>query len=506
MKRLTALLAAVAATAGLVAGLILAPAPAGLAQGVPPAASPQSSPEAAPGTAVHPFYRQLLDRGIYAYQQGDHETAASDLRLAVFGLLDDPTLLLRGLAHLALAQQGAGLGEEADETLGRLIVIEDRFGVYAAADLGPALRQRLEELMLARVAEPTLAASDTFGGLADEKIRRRIAELPPKQRRAALAEAVARRPGATLWQLALAEIELAEGNRSEAVRLADLVLATGGDGEADASQRARAHCVRGSALADGGACAQAVASLEQCPSRSSDRAVATALLRCQVDTELWPEAADFLASLDPAVRDTRPVKRLTRQVDKAVARLAEARREAAETARRAQEAEQEAEQEADAGAAREDTPEAADSPSGPPPGNAPADRNAGAGAGDGLDSSERARLAAARDALAGASTAADLQEPLRLAREVANANPRSTEAQHLVGEIAYRASAWEEAARYFRRGGEPQRPELRFYMAVALFESGEAGQAREVLERALPELPRNPFVMSYAERIQGSVR
>ncbi len=502
MKRLTALLAAVAATAGLVAGLILAPAPAGLAQEAPPAASPQSSPEAAPGTAVHPFYRQLLDRGIYAYQQGDHETAASDLRLAVFGLLDDPALLLRGLAHLALAQHGAGLGEEADETLGRLIVIEDRFGVYAAADLGPALRQRLEELMLARVAEPTLAASDTFGGLADEKIRRRIAELPPKQRRAALAEAVARRPGATLWQLALAEIELAEGNRSEAVRLADLVLATGGDGEADASQRARAHCVRGSALADGGACAQAVTSLEQCPSRSSDRAVATALLRCQVDTELWPEAADFLASLDPAIRDTRPVKRLARQVDKAVARLAEARREAAESARRAQEAEQEA----DASAAREDRPETADSPTGPPPGRAPADRTADAEAGDGLDATERAHLAAARNALAGASTAADLQEPLRLAREVANANPRSTEAQHLVGEIAYRASSWEEAARYFRRGGEPQRPELRFYMAVALFESGEAGQAREVLERALPELPRNPFVMSYAERIQGSVR
>lgn len=498
MKRLTALLAAVAATAGLV----LAPAPAGLAQGAPPAASPQSSPEAAPGTAVHPFYRQLLDRGIYAYQQGDHESAAGDLRLAVFGLLEDPALLLRGLAHLALAQQGAGLEEEADETLGRLIVIEERFGVYAAADLGTALRQRLEELMLARVAEPTLAASDTFGGLADEKIRRRIAELPPKQRRAALAEAVARRPGATLWQVALAEIELAEGNRSEAVRLADLVLATGGDGEANASQRARAHCVRGSALADGGACAQAVASLEQCPSRSSDRAVATALLRCQVDTELWPEAADFLASLDPAVRDTRPVKRLARRVDKAVASLAEARREAAETARRAQEADREA----DAGTAREGTPEAADSTSGPPPGNAPADRNAGAGAGDGLDSTERARLAAARDALAGASTAADLQEPLRLAREVANANPRSTEAQHLVGEIAYRASSWEEAARYFRRGGEPRRPELRFYMAVALFESGEAGQAREVLERALPELPRNPFVMSYAERIQGGVR
>lgn len=477
MKRLAALLALVAATATLA----LAPAPAGHAQEAPLGVE-DSAPEPA---AVHPFYRQLLDRGIYAYQQGDHEAAAGDLRLAVFGLLENPALLLRGLAHLALAQQGAGLGDEVDETLGRLMVVEERFGVYAEADLGTALRQRLEELMLARVAEPTLAASETFAGLADEKIRRRLAELPPKQRRAALAEAVARRPGATVWQLALAELELAEGNRSEAVRLADLVLATtadtgdAGEGGEAASLRARAHCVRGGALAAGGACATAVASLERCPERSSDRDLATALLRCQVETERWPEAAAFVADLDPAIRDSRPVKRLARRIDKAVARREAERAEAAEAARLAREAE--------AGDAGEPAPEAVS-------------------AADGLDDDERAHLAAARNALAGATTAADLQEPLRLARQVANANPRSAEAQHLVGEIAYRASSWEEAARYFRRGGEPQRPELRFYMAVALYESGEAGPAREVLERALPELPRNPFVMSYAERIQGSVR
>jgi len=496
MKRLTALVAAMA-TAGTLA---LAPAPAGLGQQTGQQADREGAREGARNTApaatAHPFYRQLLDQGIYTYQQGDHETAAADLRLAVFGLLEDPALLMRGLAHLALAQQSAGQGEAADETLGRLIVVEERFGVYRDADLGTALRQRLEELMLARVSETTLAASDTFGGLADEKLRRSLAELPPKQRRAALAEAVARRPGATVWQLSLAELELAEGNRAEAVRLADLALAGGGAGEESAAHRAAAHCVRGLGLAEGGACAPALPSLEQCPRRASDRNVATALLQCQVEAGRWPEAAAFLATLDPAVRDSRPVKRLARRIDKGVSRLAEATRRTQEEA---------AGVSPDSNTAAHNTVDSATEGS-TAEASVASDGSSDTEPADGLDAGERTRLTAARESLAGASTAAELQEPLRLARSVANANPRSTAAQHLVAEIAYRASSWEESARYFRRGGEPQLPELRFYMAVALFESGEAGEAREILQRALPDLPRNPFVLSYAERIQGSER
>jgi hypothetical protein len=81
------------------------------------------------------------------------------------------------------------------------------------------------------------------------------------------------------------------------------------------------------------------------------------------------------------------------------------------------------------------------------------------------------------------------------------------EAQHLAGEIAYRASRWAPAITYLRRGGTPgAQPELTFYLAVALWESGERQEAARVLETALPRLPRNEFVDGYAERILGRPR
>jgi Flp pilus assembly protein TadD len=120
-----------------------------------------------------------------------------------------------------------------------------------------------------------------------------------------------------------------------------------------------------------------------------------------------------------------------------------------------------------------------------------------------LPAAAQADLAAARRLLAAAERQRDLAEPLRLAGGVADAHPESREAQHLAGEIAYRASRWTEAVRYFRRGGVPQRPDLRFYMAVSLFESGDRPAAADVLRDALPELPSSPFIRSYAERILG---
>lgn len=523
MPRNTAVPAPTRRSAGLTLLLALLLAPISLAQGPEPVQEPEPAPtqqaeaqqtgaqqvesQVAPPAAstVHPFYRQLLDRGIYSYRQGDAETAVQELRFAVFGLLEEPALLTRGLAHLALAQQAAGQPEDAEESLGRLLTVEERFTVYRQAELSPELRQRLEDLMLSRVSDASLAGSATFRPLADERLRRKLAELPPRQRRSALIEAAARRPGNSTWQLALAELELAEGNAAEAARRADLVL--GGE---DAAIYEKAHCVRGAALAATDACAPALTSLELCPRRTTDAGLAAATLGCQAELGRWAEGAAFLTTVSPTVRQARPVARLARRVDKQASRLAAAQARGRQEEFAA----------ADAGTEPADT-EPRTEPAGTEPrtepqteaqtdgGPTPPSAATGVPANLGsivLDSAEQDRLAEARRGLASATTAADLQRPLELARQVADTNPRSAEAQHLVGEIAYRASAWEQAARYFRRGGEPQRPELRFYLAVALFESGETQEARSVLERALPDLPRNPFVTSYAERIQNTAR
>lgn len=114
-------------------------------------------------------------------------------------------------------------------------------------------------------------------------------------------------------------------------------------------------------------------------------------------------------------------------------------------------------------------------------------------------------MAQARRLLDQDSKIKELRQAFDLARPIADAHASSPEAQHLAAEAAYRISRWEDAARYFRRGGEPaeDKPELQFYMAVALFESGEGQAAAAILKRSLPNLQRTPYVDAYARKILG---
>lgn len=131
-----------------------------------------------------------------------------------------------------------------------------------------------------------------------------------------------------------------------------------------------------------------------------------------------------------------------------------------------------------------------------------------------LTPKERQRLLRAREILDAARQASELEEAWTLAHPIADAHPARKELQQLVGEIAYRASRWEESARYLEKGlapvlealdvpgsPRPERPELVFYLAVALFESGRPAEAKDPLELALPRLERTPFVQSYVEKI-----
>jgi predicted Zn-dependent protease len=109
--------------------------------------------------------------------------------------------------------------------------------------------------------------------------------------------------------------------------------------------------------------------------------------------------------------------------------------------------------------------------------------------------------------MAQARRAPELEQPLAIAVAVADAHPTAVEAQHLAAEIAYRASRWPLAVTYFRRGGEPTAsPELMFYYAVALWESGDSDESARILDAALPRLPRSPFVDEYVARILGRLR
>jgi hypothetical protein len=149
-------------------------------------------------------------------------------------------------------------------------------------------------------------------------------------------------------------------------------------------------------------------------------------------------------------------------------------------------------------------PQASD-PAPAPPSPGPAAGPGKTAAPKALTADERKKLDQARQLLAEQRPSKELRQAFELARGVADAHPDSKEAQLLAAEGAYRISRWSDAAAYFRRGGDPgeEEPERLFYMAVALYESGDPSGAAAALKRSLPHLQRTPYVDSYVKKILG---
>ncbi len=126
----------------LLLGLLLAPIPA--------------------QAAVDPFYQGLLRDGQLAFDRKEYATAARALRLACFGMLDEPRPLADCLSRLALAQDGTGDAAGFRETFQRLLEVEDRFKGYSQGELPPELRAALEARLATRLPAATLAGAPAF--------------------------------------------------------------------------------------------------------------------------------------------------------------------------------------------------------------------------------------------------------------------------------------------------------------------------------------------------------
>jgi tetratricopeptide (TPR) repeat protein len=522
------------ASAGLLAAALLVTAMlAGLAA--------TSQARAAPD----PFYLDLLRDGIQSYDRADYAAAAKRLRLACFGLLDDPQQLAGCLIRLGVAQAAAGDADAFRETFRRIVEVEDRFGAYAKADLPPELRAAFEQRALAAIPVPTLEAIPAFKPLLARRLEAQVAALAPRERRRQLEERLAKEPRSVAWNVLLAELDLSEGKTAPGVARAEQVVAL-------APQEPRALCVRGLARAAGNRCKEAMADLEPCYLSGRELSYASALLGCRVELAQWRQAEEQVRALPPGFKEDRKVTALIKQVAKhpattaaplaaseagaGLAAGAGGRAVAGPTA-------------AGGGAAKA----AAGKPAERPPGAAagkPADRQpvavsksaappaVGGSPASAADPARPATSApssaptsaappaptsaaamptvrplspAEREAMArserllSATGTDDLREALRLARQLADAHPDFREAQYLAGEAAYRNSRWKEAAAYFRRGGTPgdDRPELLFYMAVSLYEVGDQPGAASALKRSLPNLQKTPYVQSYVKRILG---
>jgi tetratricopeptide (TPR) repeat protein len=300
------------------------------------------SAAAAPSAAVDPFYQSLLREGVLHYDRGDYAGSSRTLRIACFGMLDEPKALAGCLSRLALAQDRMDDADGFQDTFRRLAEVEERFQAYTGAELPAEIRAALEQRLVARIPVATLRAIPVFRPLADRK-----------------------------------------------------------------------------------------------------------------------EAQPTLSNKQPA--DPKP--------------------------RRGQ----------------ADPPPASSPPSVAPATPIPTGPVQPAAEPRAITAEERDKMAQARKLLGQGSKVKDLKQAFDLAHEVADAHAESVEAQHLAAETAYRISRWADAARYFRRGGEPgeNQPELQFYMAVSLFESGDAAGAAAILKRSLPNLQRSPYVDEYARKILG---
>jgi predicted Zn-dependent protease len=268
--------------------------------------------------ATDPFYLDLMRDGIQAYDRADYATAAKQLRLACFGLLDDPEPLAGCLTRLGLAQAAAGNADAFRETFRRIVEVETRFGAYTKTDLPPAVRTAFEDRVLAAVPAGTLDAMPAWKALLSRKVEAQIAQLPPRERRRQLEERLAKEPRGIAWNLMLVDLDLAEGRNAPALARAEATVAL-------APRDPRVLCARGLARAAGNRCGEAVGDLETCSAAASAGAAgvpgdgprfATALLGCRVELGQWRQAEEQVRGLPPDLRKDRKIAALMQQVAK----------------------------------------------------------------------------------------------------------------------------------------------------------------------------------------------
>lgn len=420
------------------------------------------------GAAIEPFYLELERQGVAERAIGAAALAARHLQVACFGMLAEPAARGRCLTHLALARAEAGDRKGFQAAFAKLLEVERQLQGYSRAILDRDLREALARRAELWVPRETLADVPAFREVTRRQEVRAIASLPAAERRAEIERRRAAEPSYAGWSVLAGELALEDGKPTEALAAVGPVLSRD---PADAGAR----CVRGSVLAGRGSCAEAEPDLALCLPPFSPP-TADAILRCALAAGDAQRATEVLESLPAELRRRDPFKRherALRQLPRSSAAHVASEPATVEPA----------------------TVHARAGGGGPPA--APPERGV-------LSAADAAALAKAREALA-STTRAALETGFESARSVADRNPASLSAQHVAAELAYRLARWSDAVELFHRGGEvaASRPELLFYLAVSLYETGDRDAAAAALQLALPGMSRTPFVESYVKKILG---
>ncbi len=455
--------------------------------------------------ALDPFYMRLLRQGTDSYNRRDYATAVRQLRVACFGLLDDPQVLADGLTRLALAQVATGDSAGFRETFQRITEVEERFQGYSRADIPPDVRAGFETLVVQGIPAVTLVENPAFSRLVPTR-EQRVASLPPTERRKELARLVKAEPRQTSWRVMLAQLDLAEGDVRGAWQGADAALQI-------APGSKEVLRVRGLGFAGDKRWAQAVDDLRACGGATSDPRVAAALLASLVELKRWQEASTYVAQLPPALAKDPAIQDLGKRTGNGLKAASPAPVPTPAPTRAPMPAPTAVPTRTPVPAptATQAVPPATKTVQGagsPPP--APVTL-VPAGAAVAADRKPTAvplapAVQAELDRVWDLARTNKLEDACTAARRVADAHPESPEAQQLAGEMAYRTSRWPDAVLYFRRSGDSigGNSLLVFYFAVALYETGDRADATAALKRSLPHIQRTEYVELYVTKILGT--
>ncbi len=434
---------------------------------------------AVPCSAADTFYLNLLRDGGQSLQDQDFERARFDLRIAGFGLLEEPVLLsqcwiLIGLAEAALDNK-SGFRDSFD----RLTDIERLFaGSYSKANVTAPMRSQYETAAARWITESRLLAVPAFEALAIRSAANRLARLPVQQRRQELETLIHDSPNVSRWHLMLGDIYLGERQHAAARAEADAVLSLQPDNR-------RARCLRGLALVGENQCSAAVDDLTGCPATRSDRPTAQSILDCQIQVERWAEAKSFYDQLPETVRRHRKISKLGRQI--------------ARNAEQPLPTESAADEDPQEGTNAEDEERVAATVAE----EAPAQPTVAQRESTQLSAEDQRALARARAMAAEATYKEDFDEVMQIASRLADGNPGHTKAQIFAGEVAYRSRRWKQAIHYLEhdKSALDEDPVLLFYLSVAYFESGQEQRARQLFRRCCSQPGPISIIEEYRRKL-----
>lgn len=256
--------------------------------------------------AAHPFYEDLLRRGTDDFNRRDYQKAARRLRIACFGLLDEPNVLAEALTRLALAQAGSNDRAGFADTFHRIADIEEQFAAYSDGSIPAETRAAFESVATRLLPAATLAASPVFSRLLPQPAEL-VNQFPPAKRRKELEKRVNQEPNDIRWRMALAELHLQEGRIDEAWAQADAVLTL-------APGNTSARRLRGRVLAAQEKWAAAAQELSAAGISPGDAEAVEALLLSLIRLQRWEEAAAVVKELPAALLSRPGVEKLANAV------------------------------------------------------------------------------------------------------------------------------------------------------------------------------------------------